>query len=484
MVLHGGDAAASIRKYSGLTIHVLATDRELIEGLRAILDRLGLLMVVHGELDDALEFLQTEREAIVLFEDGFGVHQGRRVDQVLAQAPTDDFIVLTRKPDVTDCIVYMSLGVAGYLSFPVDPNELAGQILRCLERTSNSGRLVLDSGADLSPAVRDFHYPGIIGNSSGMVAVIDRMRRAAPTEIPILLLGENGTGKEVMARAIHENSRCRQGPFIPVHIGAIPTTLIESELFGHKKGTFTGAYSDRIGKIKASEGGTLFLDEIGDISAEAQVKLLRVLENHEFTRIGDNRPQKAEFRLICATNRDLEAMMREGEFREDLYFRLKGMVLTLPPLRERAEDIPRFVDLFVANFNLQYGNQRQIQEVPPETYEAFKRGEWRGNIRELRNQVEVCAVLTDDGVLRYGEGLPASSAADGDPIAELLASGKTLQDIQREVVRRALSENGGNRKRTAEQLGIPERTFYRMLDRFGLKDLKYEDAEPKDRGEA
>ena len=452
----------TLKPYQGLSIHLFVVDPVITEDITSVLSALRLEAEIHQDFTEARKFLDEERPDIVICEEAF-FREADRLDELLAKTAFTHMIVLTREPDVVLCVQLMAFDVAAYLPVPVDRQELAGLLARCLERE----RVAVPRRLELEAA--EFKFDGVVGKSAAMRLAVDRIKKAGPTDVPMLILGENGTGKELAARAVHQNSHRASGPFIAVHVGALPETLVEGELFGWVKHAHSTAMSDRIGKIEAADGGTLFLDEIGDIPLEVQVKLLRVLENREYSRIGENRVRTANFRLVAATNRDLQEMIEQKQFREDLYYRIRGVTINLPPLRERTEDIPELVKRFVGQFNEKYP-ARRIVEVPRETIEAFKREPWRGNIRELFNRVGECVVLSDDGVLRADTLPPAlTTEAVGDGIDTLLDGGATLDDVKRMVIQAALEQNDGNRKQTAKQLDIPERTFYRMLDRYELK---------------
>ena len=306
-----------------------------------------------------------------------------------------------------------------------------------------------------------------------MREIMATLRKAAPTAAPVVILGETGTGKELIARAVHDSSG-RSGNYVALHLLAMPAGLIESELFGHKKGAFTGATTDRTGKLELADGGTLFLDELGDIPLETQAKLLRVLETKEFQPVGDNRTLRSDFRLVAATNRDIEGMIAEGTFRPELWNRIDVVRIELPPLRERRADIPVLVESFVDDVASRYG--KTVEAFEPEALQALVRYPWTvGNIRELRNKIEKIVVLANGpriGLrdlpreLRQGteaEGLELESEAGGAPLA-----GRTMEDIERDAIKQTLELTGGNRKQAAKLLQIGERTLYRKIEKFDL----------------
>ena len=311
-------------------------------------------------------------------------------------------------------------------------------------------------------------FEQVIGNSSALEAVLEQVERVAPTDSTVLIQGETGTGKELIAHAIHSISlRCGR-PFVRFNCAAIPLDLLESELFGHEKGAFTGAISQKIGRFELADKGTLFLDEVGDIPPGLQPKLLRVLQEQEFERLGSARTHQVDVRLVAATNRDLMDMVNRGEFRSDLYYRLNVFPILLPPLRERCEDIPALVTHFVEVFSCRMG--RQIQEVPPQTMSALCSYPWPGNIRELQNLIERAVILSNDGVLpnplppEGTHGIAVAPAATAAPAT-------TLKDSERTLILRTLEGVGwviGGPKGAATKLGLKRTTLIHKMQKLGI----------------
>jgi len=300
-----------------------------------------------------------------------------------------------------------------------------------------------------------------------MERLIERMRVAAPTRSTVLVVGESGTGKELVANALHQNSPRVAGPFVAINCGAIPGEILESELFGHEKGAFTGAHQRRIGLIERASGGTLFLDEISELSADLQVKLLRVLEERHIMRVGGASQIPVDFRLVAATNRDLEEWVARGRFRQDLFFRLKVVTLELPALRERREDIPLFVQHFLEHFNRELG--RDVRGVQAPVLAALKKHPWPGNVRELRNVIESMVLFArgseiglEDLPVEYRTASPTREAA-----APSAWSPRPMAEIEREAILRTVEHTGGHRARAADLLGIGLRTLQRKLKEYG-----------------
>ncbi len=383
--------------------------------------------------------------------DGMGLLRSAR-----AEEPDMEVIVLTAYGTVETAVEAMKLGAFDYLQKPVSsPSELRLVAARALERRSLLA--LKDRSARDAAATPPLSYGDPV-----MEPVLTALQRVAPTHTTVLLLGESGTGKEIAARILHQRSARSDGPFVPVNCAAISENLMESEIFGHEKGAFTGAVSARRGRLELADGGTLFLDEIGELRPQFQAKLLRVLQDRRFERVGGTRTIEVDVRWIAATNRDITAMVASGEFREDLYHRLAVFPIRLPSLRERPRDILPLADALLARICAELGRpplrldesaQRRIQAAP-----------WPGNIRELANALERAAILAEGGRIRAGDlGLGDATAAPAG------AGGRTMAQIEEEAIRRALAENGGHRSRAAAQLGIGERTLYEKLKRYGIE---------------
>jgi DNA-binding NtrC family response regulator len=317
-----------------------------------------------------------------------------------------------------------------------------------------------------------FGMETMIGQSPALREVFETIRQVAGSRANVLITGETGTGKELVAQAVHRLSPRVNGPFITVHCAALSPTLLESELFGHEKGAFTGATDRRPGRFERADGGTIFLDEIGEIDASVQVKILRVLEQHTFERVGGRETLETDARLIVATNKDLAAMVKEGKFREDLFYRLNVVTIQLPPLRERREDIPLLVQKFLAEFNKE--NNKEVEGLTSDAMAALLEYNWPGNIRELRNAVERMVVLSRQNRLTVRDLPPALRPAGGTETRSgpLFSGAMTLADTEKHLILRALEQNEGHRTRAAEQLGISRRTLHRKLREYGVTDAE------------
>ena len=381
--------------------------------------------------------------------DGVDVLRKAKADQ-----PELEVIVLTAYGTVDTAVDAMKLGAFDYLQKPLgSPAELRIIVTRALEHR----RLL-----SLKDAVEraDAPLPPMSYGDDIMKPALRAIEKVAPTNASVLLLGESGTGKEVAARTIHRASRRADGPFIAVNCAAISDNLMESEIFGHEKGAFTGATAARRGRLELADGGTMFLDEIGELKLELQAKLLRVLQERRFERVGGTRTIEVDVRWIAATNRDLDVMIAAGEFREDLYHRLAVFPITLPPLRERTSDIPQLTETLLARISADLG--RPPLRLDSDALERIRAAPWPGNVRELMNALERAAILADGDTIR-GEDL--SLHAGGGRAA---APTRTMSDIERDAIRTALDEVGGNRRLAAERLGIGVRTLYEKLKRYDI----------------
>jgi two-component system response regulator AtoC len=370
-----------------------------------------------------------------------------------SEQPEMEVIVLTAHGSVETAVEAMKLGALDYLQKPISsPGELRLLASRALERRSLLA--LQDRSSREAPNV-----PRLAYGDPTMRPVVEAIEKVARTNATVLLLGESGTGKEVAARTIHARSARANGPFVAVSCAAIAEGLLESELFGHEKGSFTGAAAMRRGRIELAEGGTLFLDEVGELKLDLQSKLLRVLQDRRFERVGGSRTMEADVRWIAATNRDLARMLAAGRFREDLYHRLAVFPVTLPPLRERRGDILPLAETLLARIGRELG--RPGLTLGADARRAVAEGAWPGNVRELANALERAAILADGPELRAADlGTPPPPTSEGDA--------GSLSHVERETIARVLAEVGGNRKKAAARLGIGLRTLYEKLKRHGL----------------
>ncbi|MBI2824320.1 MAG: sigma-54-dependent Fis family transcriptional regulator [Planctomycetia bacterium] len=381
--------------------------------------------------------------------------------------PEAEVILVTGHGTVPSAVAAMQQGAYSYLLKPLD----LGQLRAVTENAAANLRL-RRTNAELNRRLDEkFGFEGVVGSSPKMNEVIQLLKRIAPTNASVLVQGETGTGKELVAQAIHQNSPRKNKPFVGLNCAALSENILESELFGHVKGAFTDASTDRIGKFEFAGGGTLFLDEVGDMPLATQIKLLRVLENSEITRVGSNDPIKVNVRILSATNRNLEKQIEAGTFRSDLYHRLKVVTVVLPRLVERSQDIPLLIEHFIKHFAKRH--EKPIKSMSTAARRRLMTFDWPGNVRQLRNVVESMVVVDYDGVLDVDD-LPAELAGPAEPPVEATAGGlgslvgKPLADIERLFIEETLKLTAGNREEAAGMLGIGERTLYRKIKEFGL----------------
>ena len=390
--------------------------------------------------------------------------------EVLARAkkalPDSEVIVVTGHASVPKAVEAMQQGAFSFLEKPVTPDRLRA----ICGKASDSVRLRRHNTELTQRLDERFGFEGIIYSSDKMQQVIDRLKRIAPTDATVLIGGESGTGKELVAQALHQNSPRKAKRFVALNARAVSENLVESELFGHVKGAYTDAVTDRIGAFEFANGGTLFLDEVGDMPLSTQIKLLRVLEDSTITRVGDNKPIKVNVRLVSATNRSLEDAIQKHEFREDLYYRLKVVTVNLPPLRERREDIVPLTDHFRKQYSKHHG--KPVKNISPTVTRKFFGYGWPGNVRQLRNVVNSMVVLDVDGTLDVDDLPPelteveeVALSTSGGPV-ELI--GKSMDEIEKWAIIETLTLTNGNREEAARILEIGARTLYRKLDKYGL----------------
>jgi two-component system NtrC family response regulator len=383
-------------------------------------------------------------------------------------------LVLTAYGSIADAVAAMRDGAADYLTKPVDLDAVLHRVRKVLE-----GQQLVAENRALRDALRGkYRLEGIVAESGKMQEVLSLVHRVAPSTTTVLLRGESGTGKELIAQAIHYQSGRSARPLVKVNCAALPETLLESELFGHVKGAYTGAVADRAGRFEAAHGGTIFLDEIGDVPAPVQAKLLRVLQEWDFERVGSSRTMKVDVRVIAATNQDLEVAVREKRFREDLYFRLNVVPILIPPLRERREDIPPLLDHFLRKYAAE--NKRVIRGLTREARDALLKYDYPGNVQELENLIERAVVLCRGEVISL-EDLPLSVQEAGEGLSPASAPGSLpaeLEAVERRMIEEALARAEGVQTRAADLLGISERAL-----RYKLKKLGFKEQTPDARGE-
>jgi DNA-binding NtrC family response regulator len=434
-----------------------------------------------GTRDTALEMLHKKRSDFVfidletLRESVPGNGYRSAIEQFWRLYPTIEIIIMTPQEMIREAVMAVKAGARDYLTYPINPDE----VKHLAESVHES--LISQSELDY---LRDQFWQSdslefVQTNSTVMKKAYEKIRSVAPTKSTVLLIGETGTGKGELAKLIHRHSNRRDAQFISVHCGAIPDTLLESELFGHEKGSFTGAVRRRLGKFEVAKGGTIFLDEIGTITPSAQIKLLQILQDQTYQRVGGEETLEANVRVIAATNTDLKGMCEDGQFRKDLYYRLNVFPIEVPPLRERLEDIPHLVEVFLKKMNR--FSPKEIQNVHPQVTEAFKWYSWPGNIRELENLVERAHILETSSVLTpesfpselFGsETLLASVTVDTHlTLAEARHEG--IKDIEQRYLKEVLARNRGRIKESATAAGVTTRQLHKLMKKYEIRKEQF-----------
>ncbi len=377
-----------------------------------------------------------------------------------------DVIVTGSGPDVEAAIESVKLGAFHFASKTSGPDSVRQLVVRALERQALTRQMEVLSAEAADTTDREF----IVGPSPALRDVMNVVKRIAPLSATVLILGESGTGKELLARQLHRRSGTPDGPFVAVNLAAIPADLVESVLFGHEKGSFTGAIKQQIGKFELASGGTLFLDEIGDLRLDLQAKLLRAIQEGEIERIGSPKPIKTEFRLIAATNVDLDRAVKDGRFREDLYFRLRVIPITLPPLRDRADDVAALAAFFLKRYNTKF--RKQVEGISENAVEALASYDWPGNIRELENLVERLVAITDKTWIAEDD-LPVElqvAQLDRKPREGMSLFSGAMKVYERNLLIRALDKHAWNVTHTARYLGLPLSTMKFKMEKFGVRE--------------
>lgn len=453
-----------------MKIRILVVDDELSmrEFLSILLEREGYDVSVAGSAEEALRTMESALFDLVLSDVNMpGLSGIDLLARIKEKSPETAVLMLTAFSAAEQAVEAMKLGAYDYICKPFKNEEIKQLIKNALEKQGlkrENTLLKKDIGE------RD-SFCGIIGKSPKMRALFDMIQKVSASQSSVLILGESGTGKELAARSIHTCSPRKTKPFVAVNCGAIPENLIESELFGHKKGSFTGAVGDRPGLFEQAEGGTLFLDEIGELPLLLQTKLLRVLQEREFKRVGDAQIRKTDVRIICASNRDLESLVEGGGFREDLFYRINVVQLVLPPLRERIEDIPLLVEYFCRKY--QRSGRLEPVTVTPGALKALMNSPFPGNIRELENCIERSLII-DSAVISEGslpkqlvDKLPCLASDCDIPESGMMLE-PMLEELEKKYLLRALEKTGGAKKKAGELLGMSFRSFRYRLAKFGL----------------
>lgn len=421
---------------AGYEVKAVATPAEVIDTVRSTAPQLVMLDMNFSRATSGDEGLTLLR-------------------QVKVFRPEVPVILITAWGSIPLAVEGVRAGAFDFITKPWDNGALLQRIATALELSGGK------RGGE-----GDFDRSRIIGESPALLQVLDTVRRVAATDAPLLIMGENGTGKELIAETLHANSRRRTAPFVKVNLGGISRSLFESEMFGHRKGAFTGATADREGRFAVADKGTIFLDEIGELDANSQVKLLRVLQEHSFEMLGDSRTRHVDIRVVCATNADLPAMVADGRFREDLFYRINLITVTLPPLRERPGDIPALVRHFAAGFCR--ANGMEAPEIAPDAMASLRGLPYPGNIRELKNLVERTILMSGKTIL-HASDVEAAAALTPATVSAATAAAHGLEGMERAAVEDALRRSAGNLSQAAAMLGITRQSLYRRMEKYHIK---------------
>jgi len=472
------ETSSSPKSVDGISrsVRVLVVDNDIVHArtMGEGLERLGYKVIVAGGGNEGAQQIREESFDVVVTDLMMNDIGGLEILNVAKTSSAEtEVIVVTGHGTVPSAVEAMQQGAFTYLQKPL---ELA-QLRVAVEKASAGVRLRLKN-LELNQRLDErFGFEGVVGSSTQMRNVIERLKRIAPTDATVLIQGATGTGKELVAQAIHQNSPRKKKPFVALNCAALSENILESELFGHIKGAFTDASSDRVGKFEYADGGTLFLDEVGDMPLATQIKLLRVLESGEITRVGSNQPVRVNVRILSATNRNLEDAVEDGSFRSDLYHRLKVVTILIPNLQERSADIPLLIEHFMKQFAKRH--QKPIKGMSRTARVKLLAFSWPGNVRQLRNVIESMVVVDCDETLDVDD-LPAELEPDAGHVQAAVSGtveenvgitslvGRPLDEIEKIFIGETLKLAGGNREQTAEMLGIGERTLYRKIKEYKL----------------
>ena len=437
--------------------------------LHSVLKKEGYQVITAGNGEEALSFFKKAPPDLILLDVRMPLLDGiETFKKIRAESKDALVIMMTAYATIETAVQAMKMGAFDYLVKPFNIEEITVVIKKALEIYKISTEL----SALRQEVSAIYNLENIIFKSESMREIINLADTVSKNEVTVLLRGESGTGKDMLARYIHTNSPRSRGPFVKIHCGALPETLVESELFGYEKGAFTGATARKQGKIELAQGGTLFLDEIGEINPRVQIKLLRILQDKEFERLGGTEILKTDARVIAATNKDLEKAMANKEFREDLFYRLNVISIQLPPLRERKDDLPHLAEYFVSKYCTELS--RPVMNVSEETMAILRSYNWPGNVRELENAIERAVILTPGRIITP-QALPQSISKYKNTPPEMLSSSErplkdVMADIEKQIIKKVLLETGGNRSKAAERLGISRRALHYKLVDYQLSD--------------
>lgn len=443
-------------------ILIVDDDRAIRQSLELLLERKGYETVSAANPEEALPVLRTSRLSLIIMDMNYSLStSGEEGLHLLRQSkifqPDTPVILITAWGSIELAVEGMRLGAFDFITKPWNNRLLLQRIETAINLSEPEDDAVSTNHTGFDPC-------GFIGENPRIKELLKTVERIAPTDASVLILGENGTGKELIANAIHANSRRKKNPFVMVNLGGISSSLFESEMFGHAKGAFTGAVAERKGRFELADKGTIFLDEIGDLEGDCQVKLLRVLQQHTFERLGESRPRKTDIRAICATNADLQQMVKDRTFREDLFYRINLITLRIPPLRDRRDDIPLLTRFFIDEAAKSHGIK--APKISQNALDYLCSLQFPGNVRQLKNMIERAVILNKDGTLDKSD-FESEMIAQDSISADI--NGDTLENMEIRVVTEALANYDGNISKAARALGITRQALYRKIDKYDIE---------------
>ncbi len=446
-----------------VNVLIIDDDEAIQDSCSQILQKEGYQTNVAGSGEEGLRRFKKELFHVVLLDLKMPGMDGMQVlAQIKEESPETPVIIVTGYASVGSAVEAMKQGAFEYLTKPFTPEELRINVNKALK-----SRKVFFEGLYLRDELKKkIEFDMVVGKSKTMEKVLDIVRRVSPSDSTVLITGESGTGKELIAREIHNHSHRRNAPFVVVDCGALVETLFESELFGHVKGSFTGAYITKHGRFEVANGGTIFLDEISNIGLNIQAKLLRVIQEREVTRIGSSKPIKVDVRILAATNENLADCVKEGKFREDLFYRLSVVPLHLPPLRERKEDVPLLIEHFLKKYSR--GARKQINSIKSDVLKALMQYDWPGNIRELENTIERAVVLSKDKEIGLEDLVYHGISAGASILRSVDGKYRSLEELEKEYIKNVLQAHHGNRSLTAKVLGIDRKTLLTKIKKYHI----------------
>jgi len=452
-------------------ILVIDDDKAIRSSLRILFDQGGYEVMTAEGPREALAAVKEQVPDLIILDMNFSVSTSGEeglalLNNLKLSIPQVPVILITAWGSIPLAVDGMKAGAVDFITKPWNNEHLLNSV-KTAQSLARKPQLT-SSSFNREQLNKQYNFENIVGSNSTLLEILETAGRISSTDAPVLIMGESGTGKELVAEAVHNNSERKNEPFVKVNLGGIPSALFESEMFGHKKGAFTSAIQDRIGRFELAEGGTIFMDEIGDLDPGNQVKLLRVLQDRSFEVLGTSVTKTIDFRVICATNKNLEQMVERGQFREDLFYRINLISLKLPPLRERQEDIPLLINYFVDNLKIIY--RRKNLEVSPSALSWLAEFPWHGNIRELKNIVERAVLVTDKEYLEISDfESQLQPVADQNRMITLPAVGTvTIDEMEKSMIKKALEFHENNISRVARSLGLSRGALYRRLEKHGI----------------